>query len=51
MILGVGYYVIGAPTDSSGSSSSSSVGGGGGGGGRRSNIRGISDLPKPAKSC
>ena len=50
MILGVGYYVIGAPTDSSGSSSSSG-GGGSGGGSRRSNIRGISDLPKPAKSC
>lgn len=49
LILGIGYYVIGAPTASSTSGNSS---GGGGGAPRRSNIRGIADYPKPPpKSC
>jgi hypothetical protein len=49
LILGIGYYVIGAPASSANGSSSS---GGGGGGRPRSNVRGLSDYPKPPpKSC
>ena len=51
LILGIGYYVIGAPNASTANGSSSS-GGGGGGPRPRSNIRGLGDYPKPPpKSC